>query len=101
LQDRDYTKVILVTLPATTPISEAAALQEDLRRARIEPYAWVINRSLIGSGTRDPILAARARSEGAQIERVRTRLARRAFALPWRSLAPVGIEALSELVKAG
>ena len=45
LQDAAYTKIILVTLPETTPVSQAAALQEDLRRASIEPYAWVLNKS--------------------------------------------------------
>jgi arsenite-transporting ATPase len=39
LQDPAPTKVILVTLPETTPVSEASALQGDLRRAKIEPYA--------------------------------------------------------------
>ena len=48
---RLYTRVILVTLPETTPVSQAAALQEDLRRARIEPFAWVVNRSLAAAGT--------------------------------------------------
>ena len=43
LQDPSYTHVILVALPETTPVSEAAALQEDLRRAHIEPWAWVVN----------------------------------------------------------
>jgi arsenite-transporting ATPase len=38
LQDAAYTRIILVTLPEITPISQAAALQEDLRRAGIEPY---------------------------------------------------------------
>ncbi|MGZ3416160.1 MAG: arsenical pump-driving ATPase, partial [Isosphaeraceae bacterium] len=46
LQDPAYTRVILVTLPETTPVSEAAALQDDLRRAGIEPFGWVINKSL-------------------------------------------------------
>lgn len=50
LQDANYSRIILVALPETTPVSEAAALQEDLRRAKIEPYAWVINRSLLGLG---------------------------------------------------
>jgi arsenite-transporting ATPase len=39
LQDPAHTKVLLVTLLETTPVSEAAALQQDLRRAGIEPYA--------------------------------------------------------------
>lgn len=37
-QDTEKTKILLVTLPETTPISEAAALQEDLRRAGVEPF---------------------------------------------------------------
>ena len=47
LQDATLTRVILVTLPEVTPVSQAAALQDDLRRASIEPWAWVINLSLI------------------------------------------------------
>jgi arsenite-transporting ATPase len=54
LQDAAYTKIILVTLPEVTPVSQAAALQEDLRRASIEPYAWVLNKSVLAAGTRDP-----------------------------------------------
>ena len=46
LQDPAYTRILVVTLPETTPVSQAAALQEDLRRAHIEPYAWVINKSI-------------------------------------------------------
>jgi arsenite-transporting ATPase len=97
LQDPDYTKIILVTLPETTPVSEAAALQEDLRRARVEPYAWVINRTLLGSGTRDPLLTARLAGERAQMERVRSGLARRMYVVPWQPAPPVGLEALSKL----
>jgi len=97
LQDPQYTRVILVTLPETTPVSEASALQDDLRRAKIEPYAWVINRSLMSAGTRDPLLLARVPGEQAQTERVRKGLARRVFALPWQASPPVGIEPLSRL----
>ncbi len=97
LQDPAYTHLILVTLPETTPVSEAAALQEDLRRAKIEPYAWVINRSLVSSGTRDPLLAARIRGEVVQIERVRMQLAERLFLLPWLPRPPVGIHELGKL----
>ena len=85
LQDPDWTRVLLVTLPETTPVSEAAALQDDLRRARIEPFAWVINRSLAAPGTADPVLAARARAELAQIARVQDGLARRLAIVPWRA----------------
>jgi arsenite-transporting ATPase len=97
LQDPAYTRVILVTLPETTPVSEAAALQTDLRRAGIEPYAWVINRSLIASGTRDPVLRARLAGEIGQIERVRDGLAARVFALGWQAEPPVGLPRLEDL----
>lgn len=97
LQDANYSKIILVALPETTPVSEAAALQEDLRRAKIEPYAWVINRSLLGSGTRDPVLAARLAGEQAQINRVQNGLSKHIFLLPWQPNPPIGLAALAEL----
>ncbi|MDO9194027.1 MAG: arsenical pump-driving ATPase, partial [Undibacterium sp.] len=46
LQDPKQTKILIVTLAETTPVLEAAGLQTDLRRAGIEPWAWVINNSL-------------------------------------------------------
>ena len=101
LQDPQYTRILLVTLPEVTPVSEAAALQADLRRARIEPFAWVVNRSLAASGTRDPVLAARLAGEAAQIARVTGGLARRTCIVPWVASPPVGIEALRRLVDAG
>lgn len=98
LQDPDYTRVILVTLPEVTPVSQAAALQEDLRRAQVEPYAWVLNRSLLAAGTHDPLLQARLAGEQRQVERVAGGLARRLFAVPWRPEPPVGLAALGALV---
>ncbi len=97
LQDPDYTHVILVALPETTPVSEAAALQEDLRRAHIEPWAWVVNRSLLAAGTRDPLLRQRLEGELRQIERIRDALAQRVFILPWQAIPPVGLAALRRL----
>jgi len=101
LQDPQYTRIVLVTLPEITPVSEAASLQDDLRRARIEPFAWVINRSLAASGTQDPVLAARIAGEGTQLLRVSSGLAKRTYVVPWVPRAPVGIAALRALVDAG
>lgn len=100
LQDPAYTHVVLVTLAEITPVSEAAALQQDLRRAGIEPHSWVINKCLTGSGTRDPLLTRRQQGEAVQIERVRAGLAARSFVLPWQANAPVGISALTALAEA-
>ena len=101
LQDPRHTKILLVTLPEITPISEAAALQADLRRARIEPYAWIVNRSLAATGTTDPILGARGRHEATQVARVTDGLAARAFLVPWLARPPVGTSALRALVGRG
>ncbi len=72
-----------MTLPEVTPVSQAAALQDDLRRAGIEPYAWVLNKSVLAAGTHDPLLAARLAGERKQIERMAAGLAKRIFILPW------------------
>lgn len=98
LQDAAYTKIVLVTLPEVTPVSQAAALQDDLRRARIEPYAWVLNKSVLAAGTRDPLLQARLAGERKQIERLSAGLAQRLYALPWLAVPPVGLSELSKLV---
>ena len=98
LQDAAYTKIILVTLPEVTPVSQAAALQEDLRRANIEPYAWVLNKSVLAAGTRDPLLAARLVGERKQIKRMAEGLAKRMFTLPWLTVPPIGFAELSKLV---
>ncbi|WP_082604202.1 arsenical pump-driving ATPase [Acidovorax sp. Root217] len=98
LQDAAYTRIILVALPEVTPVSQAAALQEDLRRAGIEPYAWVLNKSVLAAGTRDPLLAARLDGERRQMARMADGLAQRTFTIPWLTRAPVGIAELSRLV---
>lgn len=99
LQDPTYTHIVLVTLPETTPVSEAAALQEDLRRAQIEPAAWVVNRSLLASGSRHPMLLQRLAGERAQLLRVSTRLAAHTHVIAWQATPPVGVAALRSLTK--
>ena len=98
LQDPSQTWVVIVTLAETTPVQEAAELQEDLRRAQIEPYAWLINRSLAANQTTDPVLRARANAELKEIERVKDTHARRVFMVPWSANDPVGPTELLKLV---
>jgi arsenite-transporting ATPase len=97
LRDPEFTRVLLVTLPEATPVHEAARLQNDLRRAGIEPYAWVINQSFAGGAFRDPVLVERGTREGPYVAEVRDRLATRFAVIPWQSEAPVGPDRLSEL----
>lgn len=101
LQDADMTRVIIVTLPEVTPVSQAAALQEDLRRAKIKPWAWVINKSVAATGTTDPLLQARLAGEHRQTARIARGLARRTFVLPWLPEPPVGVQALAALAAPG
>lgn len=97
LQDPDYTRVILVALPETTPVSEAASLQDDLRRAQIEPWAWVVNRAMARTGTTDPLLQQRIASELRQLARLHGSLASRLYLLPFCPIPPVGIPLLAAL----
>jgi arsenite-transporting ATPase len=97
LRDPQFTKVLLVTLPEATPVHEAAALQADLRRASIEPFAWVINQSFALVSTTDPLLAERARREQPFFEEVVRSHSTRTTALPWLAVEPVGRSALGQL----
>lgn len=85
LRDADYTKTIIVTLAEATPVHEAERLQADLARAGITPFAWVINQSLLASGTADPVLALRGQYEIPFIQRVTRDLSKRTVLIPWRA----------------
>ncbi|MDP2739527.1 MAG: arsenical pump-driving ATPase [Pseudorhodobacter sp.] len=98
LQDPDKTKILIVTLPETTPVLEAARLQDDLRRAGITPWAWVVNASLAATGTAHPVLAARAATEAPEIAQVRDSLATRLAVVPMQADDPVGADRLRALV---
>jgi len=97
LQDPDMTKILIVTLPETTPVLEAARLQDDLRRAGITPWAWVVNASLAATGTAHPVLAARAATEAPEIAQVRDGLATRLAVVPMQAEDPVGADRLRAL----
>ncbi|HZX29279.1 MAG TPA: arsenical pump-driving ATPase, partial [Telluria sp.] len=97
LQDPRQTKVLIVTLAETTPVLEAANLQADLRRAGIEPWAWVVNNSVAAARPASALLRQRARNEAREIDAVATRHARRFAVVPLLKEEPVGLQRLSEL----
>ena len=99
LQDPKQTKVLIVTLAETTPVLEAANLQADLRRAGIEPWAWIINNSIAANIVHSPLLRQRAANEIQEIEAVSNRHALRYAVVPLLKEEPVGITRLSELAK--
>ena len=96
LTDPDFTSVFVVTLPEATPIHEAAALQADLRRAGIEPTAWVVNQSLAAAVT-DPVLVARAAAETHYLDEIATRHATRMAIVPMLAESPTGIQGVARL----
>lgn len=96
LQDSKQTKMLIVTLAETTPVLEAEGLQADLRRAGIEPWAWVINSSLLAAGPTDPLLSARAESERQHIQHVNQSVQRVAI-VPWLAQEPIGSNRLRTL----
>ena len=98
LQDSQQTKVLLVTLAETTPVLEAANLQLDLRRAGIEPRAWIVNNSLALARPASPLLQQRALNELKQIALVSQTHAKRYAVVPLQAHEPVGVELLEQLV---
>ena len=97
LQDPTLTKIVIVTLPEATPVQEAADLQEDLGRAGITPWAWVVNQSLAATSTTDPLLSARAATEATHVERVHE-LAARVAVIPLLAQQPTGLTGLHALI---
>ncbi len=98
LRDPDYTRVLIVTLPEATPVHEAASLQRDLRRAEIEPYAWVINLCLSPLTIHDPLLRERQLHEQPYIREVMEKQSHRTVLIPWQIEPPVGKIGLEHLL---
>ena len=97
LQDPELTKVLIITLAETTPVLEAAGLHNDLERAGIHPWAWVVNNSVAAANPTNPLLRKRAAAEISQIDAVRNRYADRYAVIPLLADEPVGIPALEKL----
>lgn len=97
LQDPQQTKVLIATLAETTPVLEAANLQADLRRAGIEPWAWIINNCVAASAPRSALLTQRAHNELREMDAVAHTHASRYAVVPLLKDEPVGVARLLEL----
>jgi arsenite-transporting ATPase len=97
LRDGRFTRVLVVTLPEATPVAEAARLQSDLARAGIAPFTWVVNQSLSGLPTTDPVLLARGANERPYLDAVATTHATRVSVVPWQPIPPAGAGLLALL----
>ena len=83
IKDQKHTKILLVTLPEATPTHEAKDLQEDLKRANIEPYAWIINRSFALTNSSNNLLCQKALNEIKYIKEVKEELCSKTLIEPW------------------
>lgn len=100
LRNPEETGVVIVTLAEATPVLEAARLQEDLKRAQIDPKWWIINQSLYATDTTDPVLKGRALSEIKWIRRVKEELAPQCAVIPWLHEEKIGYDSLKEFIDA-
>ncbi|PFK46457.1 arsenical pump-driving ATPase [Bacillus cereus] len=99
LRNPEETSVVIVTLAEATPVHEASRLQEDLKRADINPKWWVINQSFYATHTSDSVLRGRAQSEIKWIQAVQKESQNNCVIIPWQSDDIVGYEKLKALVK--
>ena len=98
LRDPDFTKILIVTLAEATPVHEAAQLQKDLARARIKPFAWVINQALVPLELTDPILRAKKDQQRRYVQEVVQEHADRVALVPWMADEPVGADGLRQIL---
>ncbi|GAM12287.1 arsenical pump-driving ATPase [Mesobacillus selenatarsenatis] len=99
LRNPKETSVVIVTLAEATPVLEASRLQEDLKRAGIQPKWWVVNQSLYATKTIDPVLSGRAVSEEKWIEKVDKELAVKCAIVPLINQDNSGYKHLQNYVK--
>lgn len=90
LRDPDFTRVLIVTVPEGTPVHEAAKLQNDLKRAGIAPFAWVVNQCLTPLVVSDPVLVSRRAHEARYVREVVTEHTHRAALISWQVEPPIG-----------
>ena len=83
IKDEKYTKILLVTLPEATPTHEAKDLQEDLKRAGIKPYGWVINRTFALTNTNNNLLCQKALNEIKYIKEIKESLSLKTLIKSW------------------
>jgi arsenite/tail-anchored protein-transporting ATPase len=100
LRDPNFARVLIVTLPEATPVHEAAALQRDLRRAGIEPFAWIVNQVLSSLPITDPLMKQRQVDERPYLREVQEVHARRLSIVSWQIESPTGLQGLIRLTQA-
>lgn len=83
IKDKNFTKILLVTLAEATPTHEAKDLSDDLKRADINPYAWVVNRSFALTNTSNNLLCQKGLNELKYINEIKNELSSKTVVSPW------------------
>ena len=83
IRDPKFTKIVIVSLAEATPTHAAEAVQDDLKRAGIKPFGWVINRNFAISGSKDPLICAKGLNELPFIKETVNNLSKRTVIMAW------------------
>ncbi len=97
LRDPKYTRILIVTLAEATPVHEAKKLQDDLARADIHPFAWIINQSFTPVQTDNKVLLTRKNNERTYIREVQT-LTDQIAIVPWLAEPPTDTQGLEQML---
>ncbi|WP_336863072.1 arsenical pump-driving ATPase [Peribacillus frigoritolerans] len=98
IRNAEETAVVIVTLAEATPVLEASRLQDDLRRANINPQWWVINQSLYATNTIDPVISGKALAEKEWNHEVNDKSSGKCVIIPWMLEEKIGYEKLKDYI---
>ena len=98
LQEPALPRAIFVTRAEPSALRETKFLKDDLRRAGIAPWAYIVNGSLAAAGPMSPILKTWAAAEEPLFTRVAANT-RRYAVVPLESEKPIGAEQLLKLTE--
>lgn len=98
IKDEKFTKILLVSLAEATPTHEAKDLQEDLKRADINPYAWIVNRSFAKTNTTNNLLCQKGLNELKYIDEIKNELSKRLVISPWIADEINDVKSLEKLI---
>lgn len=99
IKDPKFTKILLIALAEATPTHEAKDLQEDLHRAEISPYAWVVNRSFAICESSNNLLCQKGVNEVKYIQEITEELSSKTVISPWIADEINNGESLEKLIQ--
>ncbi|QKJ24395.1 arsenical pump-driving ATPase [Poseidonibacter lekithochrous] len=98
IKDNKFTKILLVSLAEATPTHEAKDLQDDLKRAGITPFSWVVNRSFALTNSSNNLLCQKGLNELKYINEIKNDLSSNLVLSPWIAQEINNEETLNKLI---